>query len=440
MQKQNLLIMNLSFFNKVWITAFAMFSIFFGAGNFILPPYLGAIAKDSWFIVSLAFCISAVCIPLLGVFVQAKLQGTVVDFGKKVHPKIALFIGILIYSICIVFPVPRTASVTYEIGILPLLEKFEITGNFYISLIFNVLYFLFVFYLCYNRNTVLNILGKYLTPIMLIIIMLMIGLAIFNPNQVTLEHSLENPFAKGLLEGYQTFDAMSAIIISGVVTFLLSSDKSLDFSQIKRITIFSGILSGLMLFVIYTGFIYSGALFSGEFGETSTRTEVLLGVTKRLLGGYGNTFLGIAVSISCFTTAIGITMGGADFLRQIFKGEERMYRYIILIICVLSCILGQMGVDFIIKIAYPILILFYPMVIMLIFLNLSPNKFTNKLIFRVVSLVALLSSLPDMLTEIGINIGDLHLPLSKYNLAWLPLSFLAWFITYFIEKIKNENA
>ena len=99
-----------------------------------------------------------------------------------------------------------------------------------------------------------------------------------------------------------------------------------------------------------------------------------------------------------------------------------------------------MGVDFIIKIAYPILILFYPMVIMLIFLNLSPNKFTNKLIFRVVSLVALLSSLPDMLTEIGINIGDLHLPLSKYNLAWLPLSFLAWFITYFIKKIKNENA
>ncbi|MDO4880861.1 MAG: branched-chain amino acid transport system II carrier protein [Capnocytophaga sp.] len=430
--------MKTAFFNKIWITAFAMFSIFFGAGNFILPPYLGSVAKDSWWIVSLAFCVSAVCIPLLGVFVQAKLQGTVIDFGKKVHPKIALFLGILIYAMCITFPVPRTASVTYEIGVLPLLQVFEISNTFSILLIFNVLYFSMVFYLCYNRNTVLNVLGKYLTPTMLIIIMLMIGIAIFSTNEIPPTH-LQNPFAKGLLEGYQTFDAMSAIIISGVITFLLSSDKSLNSHQIRRITVFSGILSGLMLFTIYTGFIYSGALFSNEFTEMSTRTEVLSGVTQRLLGNYGKIFLGIAVSLSCFTTAVGITMGGADFLRQVFKGEERMYRIIIGIICIGSCILGLMGVDFIIKIAEPTLVLFYPMTIMLIFLNLCPEKYATTLIFRVVSAVALLSSIPDALAIIGIETGSLSLPLEEYKLSWLPLSLIAWIITYFLEKLRNEN-
>ena len=75
---------------KILITSFAMFSMIFGGGNFILPPLLGIKAADSWDVVAIAFGISGVLIPLMGIIAQAKIQGTVIDFGKKVHPLFAL--------------------------------------------------------------------------------------------------------------------------------------------------------------------------------------------------------------------------------------------------------------------------------------------------------------------------------------------------------------
>ena len=164
MKEQNLSV------KRVLITSFAMFSMIFGGGNFILPPLLGLKAADHWSIVSVAFGISGIAIPLLGIFIQAKIQGTMVDVGKKVHPIFGLVIGVLMYAVCLSFPIPRTGSVTYELAI----EK-----NLPISsLWFGIIYFGTVMYLCFNRNKILNILGKYLTPILLGIILLIIFKAV----------------------------------------------------------------------------------------------------------------------------------------------------------------------------------------------------------------------------------------------------------------------
>lgn len=65
------------------ITSFALFSLFFGAGNLLLPPLLGYNAGENWFWVTLGFIITAVAIPIIGIYAHAKLQGTLYDFGKK---------------------------------------------------------------------------------------------------------------------------------------------------------------------------------------------------------------------------------------------------------------------------------------------------------------------------------------------------------------------
>ena len=371
---------------RVIVTSFAMFSIFFGAGNFILPPRLGQQAGDHWLLVAIGFCLSAVLIPIAGILVQARLQGSVLDFGKKVSPVVALILGCLLYGMCLAFPMPRTASVSYEMvstsftGTIPAWAKY----------FFYIVYFLLVGYLCYQRNKVLDVLGKYLTPIMVGIIFLLILKAIFSISDIEIS-SFQKPLAEGLKEGYQTYDAMSSIIIGGVISASLFMDNSLDKSHV--------------------------------------------------LGGVGGLLLSIAVGISCFTTAVGIITGGADFFKEITKGDERTYRIFVTILCVYCVIVAPYGVEYIIKIAYPVLVLFYPVVIVLIFLHLLPSYLASKTVFKVVSLVTFVTTIPLFLEQLGYHFFEVPFPLHEYGVSWLFPAFWAWITTVLIEKtiVKSKK-
>ncbi|MFT5678896.1 MAG: LIVCS family branched-chain amino acid:cation transporter, partial [Patiriisocius sp.] len=109
------------------VIAFALFSLFFGAGNLILPPFLGYNAGGSWPLVSIGFAISAVIIPIMAIYGHARLQGTLMDFANKVSPVFALIYALIIYAISISLPSPRTASVTYEMAIEPYFEMSSLT-------------------------------------------------------------------------------------------------------------------------------------------------------------------------------------------------------------------------------------------------------------------------------------------------------------------------
>lgn len=420
-----------NFTKKIWITAFAMFSMFFGGGNFILPPLLGARAVDQWLIVAAGFGISAVVIPLLGVLAQAKLQGTMFDFGRNVYPKFGLIIGSMMYIICLVLPIPRTASVVYELSVAP---SFSLD-----ALWFNIIYFALVGYLCFNRNKVIPILGKYLTPIMLVIIISMIVSAIFVEKNIQ-SSSTENVFVMGILEGYQTYDGIASLIIGGVITVSLNMDRTLSFAQKRRISIYSGIISGIALLAIYAGFIYTGAILSDEFSANATRSQVLIGVGQHTLGQFGYLLLSVAVSIVCFTTAVGIITGAADFFKTTNGGSNKIYTWVVIISCLIGVLLGRTGVEYIIKIAIPVLVLIYPIVIMLILLNLAPDKWTSVLVFRIVVGTAFVFSLPDFISTIGLPIGDWidYLPLSSHHLMWVCPAFLSWIIGLSIEKATKR--
>ena len=102
------------------ITSFALFSLFFGAGNLILPPFLGFNSGSDWWLVAIGFLITTTIIPMLSLFGHAKLQGTMLDFGKKVSPKFSLVYCLIMFLIIVVLPAPRTAAVTHEMAIAPI--------------------------------------------------------------------------------------------------------------------------------------------------------------------------------------------------------------------------------------------------------------------------------------------------------------------------------
>ncbi len=418
------------------VTAFALFSLFFGAGNLILPPLLGFQAGPLWWLVTVGFCLSAVLIPIFGILAHAKLQGTIFDFGKKVSPTFSLLYSLLVYAISISLPSPRTAAVTHEMAIAPVFGSS--------SLLTSVVYFILVFIFVMNRSKILNIIGKFLTPAIILILLLIIGITLFSYDFTFGQTAFSNPLSKGILEGYQTFDAIGAVVVGGVIIVSINlRNKSASYAEKKALIRKAGWLAGLGLFLIYTGLIITGSLMHGSFDAAISRTALLSGISLQTMGGTANLFLSILVSLACFTTAVGIVAGTADFMKYRFKDSSRAYLVTAIIGCVLGVMMGQFNVGYIIAVALPALMFIYPITIVLILLNMVTEKFASPLVFRAVVIATILFSIPDFLGTVGL--ADVaaklqqYIPLSQFSMGWVFPGFLVFVLTNFIER-KPEQA
>ena len=417
------------FTKETAITSFALFSLFFGAGNLIIPPYLGYTAGNEWFLTSLGFALSAVIIPILGIFAHARLQGTLLDFGKKVHPIFSLVFSIIVYLIAVTLPGPRTASVTYEIGLQP---YFDIT-----SLTSSSIYFGLVLLFVLNRSKIIDVLGKYLTPLLLLILATIIGVAIFAELPTPKGSINDTALFTGIIEGYQTFDAIGAIVIGAilVVSLNLKNQESPEIN--KKVLYRAGIFAGIGLSLIYFGLIYVGALFS-TFVETSSRTDLLSILSYETLGKGGRILLSVLISLACFTTAIGIVAGTADFVKGLFKGSQAAYLITAFSASILGIIIGQTGVAYIIGIAVPALNFIYPLVIVLIILNIFPPKMVSPFIFRTVAIATFLFSIPDFLISLNLltlEAADDNLPFINYGISWVIPTLIIFVLAKIIEPL-----
>lgn len=419
----------------ILITGFALFSMFFGAGNLILPPFLGFNAGPDWFLVTVGFVITAVVIPILGIVAHAKLQGTMYDFGKKVSPLFSMIYCILVYAICIILPAPRTASVTHEMAIAPF---FDSSG-----LLTSSVYFILVFIFAMNRSKVLDLLGKYLTPIIIAILIAIIGIAIFSPVQAMQMSQFNTPLVDGILEGYQTFDALAAMVVGAVLIISINLTSSQSFTQKKQLIFKSGLVAGLGLFIIYTGLILSGSLHNSEFPLEVTRTELLLGLGNKTLGNAGASLLSVLIALACFTTAVGIVTGTADYFKGLFNNSKQAYTLTAIIGSVLGIVMGQFDVGFIINIAIPALMFIYPITIILILLNTIPDTWASTLVFRGVVITAFIFSLPDFLKILSPsdNLNQIldYIPLGQLNLGWLLPSLLAFVLLNVVQHFNSSN-
>ena len=408
---------------ETFVFGFAIFAAFFGAGNLILPPFLGFNSGPDWWLVALGFVTSATIIPLLALFAHARLQGTMLDFGNKVSPLFSLIFCISVYIIAIALPCPRTAAVTHEMAIQPFFGTS--------SLLTSSLYFGLAFVFVMNRGNVLQILGKYLTPFIVLILLAIIIVGIFSPVGEMNPSTFEAPIVSGLLEGYQTYDALAGLLTGGVVVISINNLKgNISFEDKKSILAKSGFIAMSGLFIIYAGLIFVGALFNSQFGNEITRPELLSGLSIKTLGNIGTTFLSVLVALACFSTAVAIIVGTADFFKGLFKESQKVYIITAIISCIIGILIGQMDVTYIINVALPVLMFIYPLTIVLILLNVIPEKYASKKVFRLVVFVTFIFSIPDFLgflmpAESLQGIKEI-IPLAQHNLGWVLPAFLAF--------------
>ena len=422
--------------NNVFVIGFALFSLFFGAGNLILPPLLGFNAGNAWPMVTLGFVLSAVLVPLLGLVAHAKLQGTLFDFGKKVSRGFSLVYCFLVYLISIALPSPRTASVTHEMAIEPIFDSSPwVTSTLYFALVL-------VFVL--NRSKILDVVGKLLTPAIILLLLAIICTALFGLDLSLAPSSLENPFSAGLLEGYQTFDAIGAVVVGGVIIISINLKFKEASAQEKRKLIFAGsAVAAAALFVVYLGLILTGALAFSHFDADITRTALLSGISRLTLGNTATLFLSILVGLACFTTAVGIVTGTSDYVKGRFNNSPRAYQLTAVVGCVLGVLMGQFNVGYIIAVALPALMFIYPVTIVLILLNVLPSSLTSVPVFRAVVCTAILFSVPDFLVSLGLGAQlasvQAYLPLSKYHLGWVLPSVVVFMISKGMQQLKIHN-
>ena len=417
------------------VTSFALFSLFFGAGNLLLPPLLGYNAGENWLWVILGFIITAVVIPIIGIYAHAKLQGTLYDFGKKVSPIFSFIYCVLIYIISVAIPSPRTAAATHEIAIHP---------NFGTSpLLTSSIYFVLVLLFTLNRSKILNVIGKYLTPFIVIMLLLVIGIGLFSAQMVTNPSQFKAPVVNGIIEGYQTFDAIGAAVVGAVIIISINLKTNASFEAKKSLIKKSGLIAGLGLFIIYAGLISVGAFYGSEININSAlssdmqRANLLSGISTKALGAFGNTVLSILIALACFTTAVGIVTGTADYFKGLINNSQTVYIITAIVACVFGVVVGQLDFHSIIVIALPVLLFIYPITIVLILLNAVPNKFASKTIFRVVVLLTFIFSIPDVLNFITPSKALTNvingIPLAKHSLGWV----LPALISFLVLNIKT---
>lgn len=413
------------------ITGLALFSMFFGAGNLILPPFLGYQSGSDWPIVSIGFLITAVCIPILGIFAHAKLQGTMYDFGKSVSPLFSTLYCFIVYAISIALPAPRTASVTYEMAIAPYFDNIS-------SLITSTIYFGLVFIFVINRTQTISVLGKLLTPLIVIILLAIISIGFFDFNIATTS-VLQPPFTKGLLEGYQTFDAIGAVVVGGVVIISLKQYSNISESDYYSVIKNAGVIAGIGLLIIYAGLIYCGSHLN-IISENPTRTDILTQLSTITLGQTGTVVLSILVALACFTTAIGIITGTADYIKGVCNNSNTAYTITAIVSCVLGVLIGQFDVHYIIDVALPILMFIYPITIVLILLNVLPKTWATPQVFKAVIITTFIFSIPDVLGFItpkaSLTPITNYVPLAQYHLGWVLPALLAFVVSNSVKRFN----
>ncbi len=407
------------------IIGFALFAMFFGSGNLIFPPYLGRMVGDQYWIGLIGFMIMGVGLPLLGVMATAKVGGDFRVVGNHVS---SLFSAILITSLMLTigpfFAIPRTAATTYEIGIKPFFENINPVAIIGI-------YFLINTFLVISPISIVDLIGKFLTPILLVTLVTLIVRGSISPLGPVTETTLDNVFADSLIEGYQTMDALAAVCFGGMIVHTIKSKGYNEPKEIITLTLKSSLVAIIGLGIIYGGLMYLG-MYTGHMNGTIEKTALVVSLAHQILGETGSVFLAISVSLACLTTSIGLTATGAEYFSDLTKGKLPYWLGAILI-SIVSMGIALMGVDRIVGITLPVLKILYPVIIVLIGLTFVDQWIASDRVYQIAVYTTLAISLFDVM---GQTLGIMPLqkvirliPLSSMGFPWV-VPVLVVFIVY----------
>ncbi|MFO3717519.1 branched-chain amino acid transport system II carrier protein [Anaerococcus sp. ENR1011] len=418
---------------------FALFSLFFGAGNLIFPPFLGRTYESNWLISSIGFILTGVGLASVAVYSMAKKDGDIKEFikigGERLGNLVLLIISVVIGPLG---AIPRTGATSGEVMIA---SGINISYNLFIILFFGLT---LIFIL--TDNKIIDVIGKYLTPLLLIVLFFMIISGIINPigspkpSSITKSHT----FTKSVIEGYNTMDALASIVFAPIIIKSLI-EKGYE-NELKKKTVQVILVAATGLVLVYLSLTYLGATSSTPYPDINSRVELLIVLARSILGSFGKYILAAIIVLACFTTSIGLISSISDMFTKMCN-DKISYNTTAIIVVIISIILSMVGVDGIINFTLPLLTFVYPLVLIMIVFNLlnyNLSKAYRKIILGLTGIISLIQSLTMYISMINPSLGENFekiiswLPLYDYGFPWLG-PFIILFIIGLLNREKGET-
>lgn len=416
------------------VVGFALFAMFFGAGNVVFPPYLGMHAGEQWANGFLFYFIADIGLALVAMFAILHAGGADNITGRIGHAASNVLMCAVILCIGPMVAIPRTAATTLEMSVTPFFGGMS-------PVVFSIIFFAVILLLSIKQSAVIDIVGKILTPALLIGLLVLIVKGFVSPigDIVDTGVSASEVTVNGIKSGYQTMDVLAAMAF-GII--ILSSADEKGYTDSKSAAKMIGIaaaLSGVLLMIVYFGLTYLGATASTVFPTDISRANLVIGIVELLLGKAGLIIFAIVVALACITTAVALVSSAASFFAKL-ADDKISYGVFVVVICVSSAIISNLGLDMIIAIATPVLDIVYPPMLVLILLSWFGDKL-HKSVY--VSSVAgsLIASVLATASLYGMSVPVIDsLPLASLGLGWLTPAALFGLVAYLVSKVKFQNA
>ncbi|MEM5014871.1 branched-chain amino acid transport system II carrier protein [Metabacillus indicus] len=428
---------------QIMFISLMLFSMFFGAGNLIFPAFLGQAAGDNLWPSLAGFILSAVGLPILGVIAVAK-AGSFHELNSRVHPVFALIFPFIIYvSIGPGLAIPRAGSLAFEMGAAPFLPA-EAAGAPAALFIYTAVFFGLVYWLSMSPSKLVDLFGKLLTPIVLTLILVIFVKSLITPigerGQASGNYG-SSPVFQGFLDGYLTMDALAALAFGIVIATAIRSQGVTNEKALSRYMMFAGMGAGLLLTIIYILLGTMGAA-SASLGTSENGAQILTNIMTSLFGTSGSVILGLVFTLACFCVSIGLVISCSQF----FAGAVPRvpYKVWVLILCLASTAVANLGLTQILTVSVPILGMIYPIAIVLIILALvhsfiqnSPYIYVTTVLFT--GLFSLADTVNQTFLSEALTPALSYLPLYGEGIGWLVPALLGAAVGLVLGKRKPSR-
>lgn len=413
------------------VVGFALFSMFFGAGNVIFPPYLGFGAGTQWVNGFLSYFIADIGLALFALFTLLKVGGSENITGHIGNVASNILMSAIILCIGPMVAIPRTAATTFEMSVAPLISGVS-------PVIFSVAFFIVVLLLSIRQSAVIDVVGKVLTPALLIGLLVLIIRGVISPLGHIVNPDVDSSFVivNGIKSGYQTMDVLAALAF-GIIILKSAQEKGYsDERESSKMIGAAAVIAGVLLLIVYFGLTYLGATSASLFSMDISRAELVIGIVQRLLGKTGLVIFAVVVALACMTTAVALVSSAASFFEKLTKGRLS-YAVLVTVICVSSAVISNLGLDRIVAVASPILDIVYPPTLVLIALSWFGDRLSRG-VYRWAVIGALIASVLSTISLYGVSVPIVNtLPLASLGLGWIVPAAVFGLVAYVIGRLRK---
>ncbi|MCS4490556.1 MULTISPECIES: branched-chain amino acid transport system II carrier protein [unclassified Corynebacterium] len=415
--------------------ALMLFSMFFGAGNLIFPPVLGAGAGANFTPAIIGFLLGSVALPIITVITMGLSGHDIRSLPARAGKIFAVTFSVAVYlAIGALFGIPRTAAVAYSVAISPITGWTSTSA----SLFFSVLFFVICYALAFRPGNLVNRLGAILTPALLLLLTVLIVMSFFklkNPSPSPLPDYETSPLATGLFAGYMTMDSVAALAFGILVISAVKRSTAGTSIPVHKSTTVAALVAGLLLAIIYFGLAYIG-LHLEDSQSYPEGAALLSAAALRVLNFQGQVVFGGIVVLACMTTATGLLAATSEFFQSLVPAVR--YHYWLTGFAVISCVIATTGLETVLALAVPIIIFLYPIAITVVALtffgHFLPLPLFYSFRFAVWTVAAwsfTTTVMPDLLSSA---------PLQEANFGWLIPALVALTIGLFLDLFNPERS